>query len=444
MHSLAITLKRNGYRVSGSDDEVYEPSRSKLSAAGLLPEKMGWYPEKIQSNLSCVILGMHAKKDNPEIERALEIGLPIYSYPTFIARLCKNKHRMVIAGSHGKTTTTAIVMHVLRELNCSFDYLVGANVPGVDSCLRLSNAPLIVIEGDEYPSSALDSYPKLLRYNHHLGLITGISWDHINFYPTFDTYTQTFERFADATPKAGALLYNEEDKLCVSICEKERTDVSNLSYNAPKYEVEDGITYLIEEEKRYPIQIFGAHNMSNIGGALALLGQLSLPRADCIEAICSFSGVEHRLHCLQREESSCVYQDYAHAPSKVAATTEALKAQYPKQRLAAILELHTFSSLDASFINQYENSLQAAELAIVYINPKVLEKRGEHSFTQERLRKAFAHKHLYYITDKDDILSTLQRQHLSVQTYLFMSSGTFGGLSLKKCAEALSKKSLVE
>lgn len=437
MHSLALRLQAMGYQVRGSDDEIYEPSRSKLAAAGLLPKQMGWYPEKIHNKLAYVIVGMHAKKDNPELQRSLELGLPIYSYPTFISALCQNKQRIVVAGSHGKTTTTALVMHVLQKVGYPFDYLVGAPVPGFDSCLRLSNAPMIIIEGDEYPCSALDQTPKFLQYQHHIGLITGISWDHINFYPTFESYVQPFEAFADATPKAGTLIYNDTDNLTTLIGNKQRSGVNNIPYNLPKHNVEGDITYLLEKKECIPLLVFGKHNLNNIAAASALLKQLSVPKEACTKALSSFVGAEKRLSCLEQGKDRCVYLDYAHAPSKVAATTTALKNRYPNRKLSAILELHTFSSLDKRFTSQYKNTLQDADLALIYINPKVLHTRKGHGFTEEGLRSAFGHNNLHYFTDKEQILPTLQAHSSPTQSYLFMSSGTFGGLSLARCAKSL-------
>ena len=437
-HSLAIALQEKGYLITGSDDVIYDPSHTQLEQAGLLPSKMGWSPELIHKDLECVVLGMHARKDNPELLRALELKIPIYSYPEFITRFCTHKHRIVVAGSHGKTTTTAIIMHVLKAINFPFDYLVGAEVPGFERCLRLSDAPIIVIEGDEYPSSALNLQPKFLQYQHHVGILTGISWDHINYYPSEPAYVSTFQEFADRTPRSGTLIYNTNDQRVQQICTQPRSGIYTAGYHLPKYKNENGTTYLLDKNKQIPLAIFGEHNLLNISAARRLLDLLCIPQDVYYPAISTFKGAYRRAQCLYEDELCCIYLDYAHAPSKVLASTQALKKKFPKRNLTAILELHTFSSLDPQFTSQYKNTLKDAELAIIYINPEVLKHRQDHNFTQESLSKSFNHSNLHFIQDKD-LLSPILRKHAGTQqSYLFMSSGTFGDLSFEKCKEDIA------
>ena len=434
-HSLAISLQDKGYLVTGSDDAIYDPSRSKLEKAGLLPETIGWNPSLIHKALECVILGMHARRDNPELQRAIELKIPIYSYPEFITRFCAEKHRIVITGSHGKTTTTALIMHVLNAIDFPFDYLVGAEVPGFEHCLRLSNAPTIIIEGDEYPSSALNLEPKFLQYNHHIGVLTGISWDHLNYYPTEDDYLRSFQQFADRTPRAGTLIYNARDARASKISKQSRYDVYTTGYKLPKHKKIDDITYLTHKSNQTPLSVFGDHNLLNISAAKKVLDLLYVPESLYYPAISTFKGASKRSKCLYKDDSYCIYLDYAHAPSKVLASTSALKKQFPDRRLSAILELHTFSSLDPRFTSQYRNTLKDAELAIIYINPKVLKDRQNHTFTQEYLQKSFNHPNLHLVEDKDALFSALRKYGPSAQSYLFMSSGTFGGLSFEKSKE---------
>ena len=336
-HSLAIVLQERGYLITGSDDVIYDPSHSHLEQANLLPPKIGWFPERIHKGLECVILGMHAQKDNPELLRALELKLPIYSYPEFITKFCTHKHRIVVTGSHGKTTTTAIIMHVLQAIDFPFDYLVGAPVLGFERCLRLSDAPIIIIEGDEYPSSALDLRPKFLQYQHHVGILTGIAWDHINYYPTEASYIDAFQQFADLTPKAGSLIYNATDRRATLISTQPRSDVSyTTGYKFSKKKTKNGITYLAQKDKEIPLSVFGEHNLLNISASMQLLDLLCIPQDVYYPAIGTFKGAQKRAHCLYQDAQHCIYLDYAHAPSKVLASTKALQKQFPKRKLAAI------------------------------------------------------------------------------------------------------------
>lgn len=367
MHNLALDLHQRSYVITGSDDEIYEPSKTRLAEKGILPEEMGWFPEKIHVSLDAVILGMHARKDNPELLKAQELGIKIYSYPEFIYSQSVDKQRIVIAGSHGKTTTTSMILHVLQHHKRKFDYLVGARIEGFDNMVKLSDdAPFIVIEGDEYFSSPIDRRPKFLHYHHHIALMSGIAWDHINVYPEFEEYVRQFELLADASPKAGFLIFDETDDIVSMICKKERPDVQPIAYNIHPHVIRDGKTFLLNErDEEIPVLVFGEHNMKNISGAKAVLELIGIETDDFYEAIQSFKGAANRLELLGQNENTVVYRDFAHAPSKLEATTEAVKEQYPNRHLVACVELHTFSSLNKYFLDQYKNKFDAADIAVV-------------------------------------------------------------------------------
>jgi len=429
MHQLALALKELGNRVSGSDDEIFEPSRGRLEKAGLLPAEEGWFPEKIHAGLDLVVVGMHARADNPELLRAKELGIRCLSYPELIYEHARNKQRIVIAGSHGKTTTTAMVMHVLRHAGRKFDYLAGASVKGFDRTVHLSEeAPIIVLEGDEYLSSPEDQRPKFLVYQHHIGLVTGIAWDHINVFPTEHAYVRQFDRFADASPKAGVLIVNEEDALASVICKKERDDVTVLEYGTPAHVVKNGRTYwLTPDGKEIPLRFFGNHNLNNANGARTLLGRLGIHDNVFFEAIQSFEGASGRLETAAEKEGLVVFRDFAHAPSKVAASIRAVKEQYPDRKIIAVLELHTFSSLNREFIGNYAGSTDPADEALVYFNPKVVEHKKLEPISEKDLQNAFTRSDLQVYTQSESLFQDLEGKHYSNHVLLLMSSGNFGG-----------------
>ena len=443
MHQLAIALKENGNQVSGSDDEIFEPSRSRLAEADLLPEKQGWFPEKIHENLDLVVLGMHARADNPELLRAQQLGLRCLSYPELIFEHSRNKQRIVIAGSHGKTTTTAMIMHVLQFAEKSFDYLVGAPVKGFSRNVRLSeDAPIIIVEGDEYPCSPEDNRPKFLAYNHHIALVTGIAWDHANVFPTEHSYVRQFDRLADASPKAGTLIVNEEDALASVICKKEREDVTVLEYGTPRHEVRNGTTYWITPEgNEIPLRIFGAHNLSNANGAKSLLGRLGIHQDVFFSAIRSFEGASGRLEKIGEAEGITIFRDFAHAPSKVAATVSAVKNQFPERKLVAVLELHTFSSLSKNFIGNYSGSMNEADEALVYFNPKVLIHKRLEELSEKDVISAFTREDLEVFTKSADLFARLKMKSFPNHVLLLMSSGNFDGISISELAEQLCNHS---
>jgi UDP-N-acetylmuramate: L-alanyl-gamma-D-glutamyl-meso-diaminopimelate ligase len=432
MHALAIALKKQNIFVTGSDDEFFDPSRSRLKKHGLLPESEGWFPEKIEEAIDIIILGMHAHEDNPELARAQALGLTILSFPEFIYRYAQHKQRLVIAGSHGKTTITSMVMHVLKYHNREFDYVVGARVKGFDETVKLSKAPVIVIEGDEYLSSRIDPTPKFIHYHHHIGLISGIAWDHVNVFPTEEEYVNQFDLFADATPKAGTLAYNDEDPLAPVIGSKERADVLSLPYITHPYEVVDGVTYLIHGEERIKLKIFGKHNLLNLSGAMEVLSRLSITKNDFYDAIKSYELPALRLDILKKGSNYIVYRDYAHAPSKVEATAIAVKTQYPERALVGVFELHTYSSLNKDFFSRYADTLKYCNQAIVYYNPKAVEQKKLSGFEPKDVKNAFNHPQLRVINDNLELESVLKDIELTDTNLLLMSSANFGGLNLNK------------
>lgn len=434
MHSLAIALKEAGHKVTGSDDHFYEPSKSRLATHGLLPDNEGWNADRITSEVDFVILGMHAKKDNPELVKANELGIKVYSFPEFVYEACKNKQRIVIAGSHGKTTITAMIMHVLKNIGKDFDYMVGAQLDGFDNMVKLSDAPIVIIEGDEYTTSPLDPTPKFLHYHHHIGLISGIAWDHFNVYPTLDDYVKQFELFADASPKAGSLVFCEEDNLAsMIISEKERADVSNLPYHAHDHAVREGKTFLkLDGKMELPVEIFGNHNMQNLSGAYTLLKKIGITDDQFYSAIGSFKGAAKRMEIIGENQHTTIYSDFAHAPSKLKATTSAIKDQFPNRQLVACLELHTFSSLNKDFIDQYSDTFNQTDEAIVYINPEAAAQKGLERLTEEDLRAAFNRNDIVLFNDQAKLYAHLTGFDWTNRNLVFMSSGNFGGLDSEK------------
>jgi UDP-N-acetylmuramate: L-alanyl-gamma-D-glutamyl-meso-diaminopimelate ligase len=432
MHSLAIALKLAGNNVTGSDDHFYEPSKSKLAKHGLLPENEGWDENRITNEIDFVVLGMHAKSDNPELLKAQELGVQVYSFPEYIYEASKNKQRIVVAGSHGKTTITAMIMHVLKTIGKDFDYMVGAQLTGFDNMVKISDAPIIIIEGDEYTTSPLDSTPKFLHYQHHIGLISGIAWDHFNVYPTLDDYVKQFELFADASPKAGTLVYCEEDNLAsMIISEKDRADVTNLPYKAHDHVVRAGKTYLKLPDGELPVEVFGNHNMQNLNGAYTLLKRIGVTDDQFYQAIATFKGAAKRMEIIGKSANTTIYSDFAHAPSKLRATTSAIKDQFPSRELVACVELHTYSSLNKDFIDQYENTFNHSDEAIVYINPAAAERKGLESLTVEDLRSAFKRDDIILFNDQAALYAHLTGQNWTDKNLAFMSSGNFGGLNFE-------------
>jgi UDP-N-acetylmuramate: L-alanyl-gamma-D-glutamyl-meso-diaminopimelate ligase len=438
MHNLAIALKQAGHEITGSDDEIFEPAKTTLAKYGLLPQKEGWHPEKLSADTDVVILGMHAQKDNPELLRAQELGLKIYSFPDYVYEQSKDKQRVVIAGSHGKTTITAIIIHVLQACNRKFDYVIGARVRGIEQTVKLTDAPVIIIEGDEYLSSPLDPTPKFLRYQHHIGLISGIAWDHANVFPTEEEYVRQFDLFADQTPKGGILIYCDQDAMALIVGKKERADVFAVSYKShPHSSDQQGQYSLIYNKEKYPIKIFGSHNFQNISGAKEVLKKLGVTQAQFYKAISSFQGASGRLEIVGENESVTVYKDFAHAPSKVNATVRAVKEIYPSRHLVACVELHTYSSLNKKFLPQYKDTLKNAQTAVVYFNPEKLQAKKLEPLSEADIHSAFANPRIHVFDNASQMESFLTSQKWKNKNLLMMSSGNFGGLDITGLSEKI-------
>jgi len=438
MHNLAIALKKNGHVISGSDDEIFEPSKSRLKRYGLLPEQVGWHPEKIQPDLDAIILGMHARADNPELLRAKALGIKIYSYPEFLYHHAKNKKRVVIGGSHGKTTITAMVMHVLRSLQKDFDYLVGSRLPDFEVMVRLSDdAPLMIFEGDEYLSSPIDRRPKFHWYRPHVALLSGIAWDHINVFPSLETYLQQFAIFIRLMEPRGVLVYNAEDEPLTRLVQTERVDLQKVPYTSLPFEVKNGITWLKVGEKPIPLQIFGKHNLSNLHGAWLVCRALGVRDEDFFEAISRFKGAAKRLELIAQKGKGRLYSDFAHAPSKLKATLAAVKQQFPNQPVVACFELHTFSSLNHDFLAQYAGTMDRADQAVVFYSPHALQMKKLPPLDKTVVKQAFARDDLQVFDDREKLVSYLIKNTTPDSVFLMMSSGTFNGLNMKALADKL-------
>lgn len=432
MHALAIALKQNGNRVSGSDDVIFEPSKSNLAEHRLLPEQEGWFPNKIRQGLDAIILGMHAKKDNPELLRAQELGLKIYSYPEFLYLQTQHKTRVVIAGSHGKTTITAMVLHVMEYCDKKVDYMAGALQNRKAPNLSLHpDTEFAVFEGDEYLSSCLDARSKFIHYKPNIALISGIAWDHINVFKTFDDYLQSFRDFLLTIVNGGIVVYNQEDETLKNLVENTEVYLRKHPYQTPDFHIEKGITYLHTELGEVPLKIFGKHNLSNLAGAQWICLHMGISEEDFYEAISSFTGASKRLETILQKPDFAVYKDFAHAPSKVKASVNAVKQQYPERKLCAFLELHTYSSLNKNFIGQYQHSLDAADEAVVFYDLEALKIKNLPALLPEEIRKAFGKASLHVFTDASTFLNFVQAQKQSNATWLFMSSGNYGGLNFE-------------
>jgi UDP-N-acetylmuramate: L-alanyl-gamma-D-glutamyl-meso-diaminopimelate ligase len=429
MHNLALALHNKGYQVTGSDDAIFEPSKSRLDKKGLLPIELGWFPDKITSDIESIILGMHAKADNPELLKAQELGLKIYSYPEFLYEQSKNKTRVVIGGSHGKTTITSMILHVMHYHNIEVDYMVGAQLEGFDTMVHLTETnDFIVLEGDEYLSSPMDRRPKFHLYQPNIALISGIAWDHINVFPTFENYVEQFEIFVNKITKGGVLVYNEEDLVVKKVAEETTNTIRKMPYATPSYTVEDGTTLLDTPEGAMPIEVFGAHNLNNLAGAKWICQNMGVDEADFYEAIASFKGASKRLEKIAESKGKVAYKDFAHSPSKVAATTQAVKNQYPNRTLIACLELHTYSSLKAEFLKEYEGALNFADEAVVFYSPDAVKIKQLEEVTYEQIASAFNRKDLIIYTNPTEFKEYLFNKNFDNSALLLMSSGNYGGL----------------
>lgn len=440
MHNLALALHHKGYIITGSDDVIFEPSKTRLAAKGLLPEQFGWFPEKLNSNLDAVILGMHAKADNPELLKAQELGLKIFSYPEFLYEQSKNKTRVVIGGSHGKTTITSMILHVLNYHDKAVDFMVGAQLEGFDRMVHLTEEnDFIVLEGDEYLSSPIDRRPKFHLYQPNIALLSGIAWDHINVFPTYDNYVEQFRIFVDSIVKGGSITYNEEDPEVDRVVKASDNAIRKLPYNTPEYTVENGQTILETPEGPMPIEVFGRHNLSNLAGAKWICQNMGVDEDDFYEAIASFKGASKRLEIIAEGRTCVAYKDFAHSPSKVMATTNAVKEQYPDRKLIACLELHTYSSFNPEFLKEYKGALEAADVAAVFYLPESVRIKKLKEVTPEQISEAFVRDDLKIFTDSEDFKNFVFGQKYDNSVLLLMSSGNYGGLDLEE-VKGLVKK----
>ncbi|MEZ4858253.1 MAG: Mur ligase family protein [Flavobacteriaceae bacterium] len=438
MHNLALALHQKGYQVTGSDDEIFEPSKGRLAAKGLLPSEYGWFAEKITAELDAVILGMHAKADNPELLKAKELNLKIYSYPEFLYEQSKNKTRVVIGGSHGKTTITSMILHVMHYHDKEVDYMVGAQLEGFDTMVHLTEEnDFMVLEGDEYLSSPIDRRPKFHLYKPNIALLSGIAWDHINVFPTFENYVEQFSIFLNEITEGGAIIYNEEDPEVKKVVETSTNTIKKYPYKTPIYEVVDGETLLDTPEGPMPIEVFGKHNLNNLEGARWICQLMGIDAEDFYEAIASFKGASKRLEKIAETATSIAYKDFAHSPSKVKATTEALKNQYPDRKLIACLELHTYSSLNPEFLSQYQGALDAADVAVVFYSPHAVEIKKLAPISYQQISEAFQREDLIIYTDPNGFKDFLFSQNFEDTSLLLMSSGNYGGLDFNEVKNLL-------
>jgi UDP-N-acetylmuramate: L-alanyl-gamma-D-glutamyl-meso-diaminopimelate ligase len=440
MHQLAIALKRKGYQITGSDDEIFEPSKSNLAKERILPEEIGWQPDKITKDIDAVILGMHAKADNPELQKAKNLGVSIYSFPEYIFQESKGKTRVIVGGSHGKTTTTSMIMHVLKETGKDFDYLVGARLQGFDQSVNITNAPVIVCEGDEYPASALEKRPKFHFLFPHIAIITGIAWDHINVFPTFDFYLEQFRIFIDKIEPNGHLIYNDTDSVLKELVETHaRTDIHYHPYNVPDHSIKNGVTRVSIEGNTTELKVFGDHNLLNLNAAWLACKELGITSQQFIKAIGSFTGASKRLELLAKNNSTIFYRDFAHAPSKVKATIEAVKNQFPDKKFIAALELHTYSSLNEAFMKEYKGAMDAADEASVFYSKHALELKRMPDLSKEIVKNGFAKKNLSVFNHRSEFENWLNHLDYKNAVVVFMSSGNYDGMDTEAFAQRITQ-----
>ena len=438
MHNLAIALHKKGYQISGSDDVIFEPAKSRLDKYGLLPAEMGWDENRISTDLDAVILGMHARIDNPELLKAQEIGVKIYSYPEYIYEQSKDKLRVVIGGSHGKTTITSMILHVLNYYNRDFDYLVGAQLAGFETMVKVTKeAPVMIIEGDEYLSSPIDRRPKFHLYKANVAVISGIAWDHINVFPTYADYTLQFDKFIDTIEENGTLIYCKADADLNEIVTHSNAKVQKIGYAIPEHEIVNGVTFLLPEKTA--LKVFGDHNLMNMNAAKLVCMQLNISEAEFNEAISSFTGAAKRLEVISADESTNVYKDFAHSPSKLKATIEAVKSQFTDRKLIACIELHTFSSLNKDFLKEYAGSMDKADDAIVFIDLKSFEQKRMEPFSESDVQEAFSNPHLKFFNDAAKLKAYLLSQNYKDTNLLMMSSGNYAGFDLPELANSLTR-----
>lgn len=436
MHNLAIALCKKGFQVTGSDDEIFEPAKSRLERYGLLPKTIGWNPDLIDENINAVILGMHAKEDNPELIKAKQLGLKIYSYPEYLYEISSSKIRVVVGGSHGKTSITAMILHALQALNVKTDYMVGAMLEGFEVMVKVEDdSKYMVLEGDEYLSSTLDRRPKFHLYKPDIAIINGIAWDHINVFPTFENYVEQFKIFADKIENGGRLIYFDGDENIRNIAANVRSDIKTMPYGGLNFRVENGKTIVLNGDKEYPMLVFGRHNMINMNAAMLACESLGINRDSFLETMQSFKGAAKRLELLASNDTKAIYTDFAHSPSKLKATIEAVKEQYPNRKLVACMELHTFSSLSKNFLEQYKGCMNKADKALVYYNHHAIELKRLEDLSVELVEKAFDKEGLKVTTDSSEFVQFVRQNAEDNTNILIMSSGNFGGVNVKQLAE---------
>lgn len=439
MHNLAIALSRKGAKVTGSDDEIFEPSRTRLEKQGILPDSIGWFPEKITTELDAVILGMHAREDNPELLKAKELNIPIYSYPEYLYEQSKDQYRIVIGGSHGKTTITSMLLHVVNELGLNVDYMVGAQLEGYDCMVKLSDdAAFMILEGDEYLSSPIDRRPKFHLYKPDTALISGIAWDHINVFPTWENYIDQFRKFCEVIEPGGKLVYNVEDPTVKSLGEEFKGKLEVLPYKTPEYRVTETGTIMTHEGREYELQIFGAHNLQNLVGAMRLAESMHIPNHDFLTAIKTFKGAGKRLQKVAEHDSFTMFKDFAHSPSKLKATTSAVKEQYPTRNVVACMELHTFSSLRKEFLPLYDGAMNAADEALVYFSPAVVAHKKLEPLTIGQVQAAFGGK-VKVVNNTQEVLEFIRAKDWNNSVLLMMSSGNFDGIDYDQLGVELTR-----
>ncbi len=437
MHNLAIALKRKGYTLTGSDDAIFEPSKSRLRNEGILPEHEGWFPEKIHSGLDAVIVGMHARQDNPELLKAQALNLSVFSYPEYLYEQTKNQIRVVIGGSHGKTTITSMLLHVCNRLNININYMVGAQLDGYDCMVRLDDdARFAILEGDEYLSSPTDLRPKFHLYRPNIALLSGIAWDHINVFPTFENYVEQFDIFCSKIESAGTLVYNCEDIEVNNLGLKYAKQIKTIPYGSPKFRRSNEGTVLDFKGRDYPLKIFGAHNLQNAMGAMRVAEQMGISPVDFFSALANFTGASKRLQLIAGSDKRLVYKDFAHSPSKLKATVKAVRDQFPDRRLSAYMEIHTFSSLNKNFLPQYAGCMDGADDAMVYYNPKVVDQKRLEAITPEDVQQAFG-PNIRVVNSSDEVIKRVEEELCANQVILFMTSGNFDGLDLDSCGASL-------
>lgn len=442
MHQLAIALHRRGYDVSGSEDEIYDPSKRRLASYGLLPEVLGWWPERINKDLDAVILGMHARPGNPELEKALELDIPIFSYPQYMYDQCAEKTRIVVGGSHGKTTITSMLMHVLKDCGKDFDYLVGADVEDFDFRVKLSDAPLAVFEGDEYLASPIHRDPKFLFYKPQLAILTGVAWDHINVFPTYAEYERQFLRFLESLDKGAKVFYCQEDEALCKVVEMAPQGIEMIPYGLPDYWIRSQRYWVGDGHRQWPLRLMGKHNMQNMEAARNICVSLGISNQEFYKSIGRFKGAGRRLQEMASDHGKIVYWDFAHAPSKVAATVKAVREKHPKAIISACFELHTFSSLNSDFIAQYEGSLSGLDRKMVFFNEHTFEVKQMEPLSVEQVQEAFGEEDLEVYTAPEELDKVIRDGAAETEVLLLMSSGNFAGLDISDIANfVVAKKS---